>query len=1022
MKKKSKDQRWRWICAGSLLLASLSGNLEASGLSHPDVNPMEVSQTVRKLRGTILDTNGTPVIGASISVKGTTTGTISDMNGVFTLDVKNGDILEISFIGYLSHTVKVGTQTDLQVVLKEDTQALDEVVVVGYGVQKKSVMTAAISRVTSDDLEKLTPTRVEDVLRGKVSGVSIMQNSGQPGAESRVRIRGTGTINDSNPLYIVDGMPLEGGVDYLNPQDIQSIEVLKDAASAAIYGSRAANGVILVTTKSGKKGKAVVNYDFSIGWQNPWRKMSVLNATEYETIMNEAYVNAGMDPIYDDPSKAGVGTNWQNEIYNENAPIMNHQASISGGGDKGSYFLSFGYLDQEGIVGGKDKSDYKQYSLRFNNTYNVFENKANKFFRSFKVGTNLGYTRIISKGISENDNFSGPLASAVMTPPNESVYLENPSAEDLAYYEKNYPGYVKDDEGRIYNVIENQEIVNPVAMMQTLNNNKDWDKFVGSVWGELEVFENLTFKTSLSTDMAFWGERNWFPVSYLIIKISVMNKYIYLLAVVFGLSGCNDFLELSPTNKVIETDYYKTQEDLTEALVAAYDPLKWNAYNAYSSYELVSNIMSDDAETGGSTVSDQPQLQRVNDFTNWVTPTNLPEGLWGRSYEGVNRANIVIEKCPLLPEGTMSEELRDRYVAEAHFLRVFYYFQLWRFFGYIPYYETNLGLDDITTVPQLQPDEVYAKLIEDLDNNVIGKLPKIVPANEKGRATNGAAIAMKARIVLYQNDDTKMKEIASQLKELITDPAYQYDLIPDYKVLFDDEYEWCKESVFEVNYTEIGNSNDWAGKANQGNSDIIMLGARGLKDPNNVYVEGWGFAPVTKALNDAFLSNDPRKWTTIIDHEEFRAEGGTVSSDVNQYTGYSVRKYHPRAGYSSTVGTEALNYKNNYRVIRFSDVLLMASEALLRSGGSVGEAQDYYARVVKRAMGDDYKVPAVSLDNIYKERRYEFAMEGIRYWDLVRTNQAKDFIKGWDDTKKYLPIPQSEIDKSDGHLVQNPHF
>ena len=461
-----------------------------------------------------------------------------------------------------------------------------------------------------------------------------------------------------------------------------------------------------------------------------------------------------------------------------------------------------------------------------------------------------------------------------------------------------------------------------------------------------------------------------------------MNKYIYLLAVVFGLSSCNDFLELSPTNKVIETDYYKTQEDLTEALVAAYDPLKWNAYNAYSSYELVSNIMSDDAETGGSTVSDQPQLQRVNDFTNWVTPTNLPEGLWGRSYEGVNRANIVIEKCPLLPEGTMSAELRDRYVAEAHFLRVFYYFQLWRFFGYIPYYETNLGLDDITTVPQLQPDEVYAKLIEDLDNNVIGKLPKVVPANEKGRATNGAAIAMKARIVLYQNDDTKMKEIASQLKELITDPAYQYE----------------------------------------GNSDIIMLGARGLKDPNNVYVEGWGFAPVTKALNDAFLPDDPRKWTTIIDHEEFRAEGGTISSDVNQYTGYSVRKYHPRAGYSSTVGTEALNYKNNYRVIRFSDILLMASEALLRSGGSVGEAQDYYARVVKRAMGDDYKVPTVSLDNIYKERRYEFAMEGIRYWDLVRTNQAKDFIKGWDDTKKYLPIPQSEIDKSDGHLVQNPHF
>lgn len=501
-----------------------------------------------------------------------------------------------------------------------------------------------------------------------------------------------------------------------------------------------------------------------------------------------------------------------------------------------------------------------------------------------------------------------------------------------------------------------------------------------------------------------------------------MNKYICICTLALAFSSCSDFLDLSPTDKIIETEYYKTQEDLTEALVAAYDPLKWNAYNGYSSYELVSNILSDDAEAGGATVSDQPQFQRANDFTNWVTPTNLPEGLWGRSYEGINRANLVIERCPLLADEVMPKDLKDRYVAESHFLRVFYYFQLWRFFGYIPYYETNLGLDDITSVPQLQPDEVYAKLIEDLDNNVIGKLPKTVPAEEKGRVTNGAAIALKARMVLYQNDESRMKEIAAQLKELITDSEYQYDLIPDYKVLFDDEYEWCKESVFEVNYTEIGNSNDWAGRENQGNSDIIMLGARGIKDPKGVYVEGWGFAPVTKALNDAFLPNDPRKWTTIIDHEAFVAEGGTVNSDANQYTGYSVRKYSPRVGYSSTTGTEALNYKNNYRVIRFSDVLLMASEALLRSGGSISEAQDYYSRVVKRAMGEDYIVSTVSLENIYKERRYEFAMEGIRYWDLVRTNQAKDFLPGWDETKKYFPIPQSEIDKSDGHLIQNPYF
>ena len=299
MKKKSKDQRWRWICAGSLLLASLSGNLEASGLSHPDVNPMEVSQTVRKLRGTILDTNGTPVIGASISVKGTTTGTISDMNGVFTLDVKNGDILEISFIGYLSHTVKVGTQTDLQVVLKEDTQALDEVVVVGYGVQKKSVMTAAISRVTSDDLEKLTPTRVEDVLRGKVSGVSIMQNSGQPGAESRVRIRGTGTIGEGSsgaPLILIDGM--EGDLNTVNPQDIENISVLKDAAASSIYGSRAPFGVILVTTKSGKKGKTSVNYNNSFRISTPVNMPKMMDSYTFANFMNAGSLNQGGGLIF----------------------------------------------------------------------------------------------------------------------------------------------------------------------------------------------------------------------------------------------------------------------------------------------------------------------------------------------------------------------------------------------------------------------------------------------------------------------------------------------------------------------------------------------------------------------------------------------------------------------------------------------------------------------------------------------------------------------------------------------------
>ena len=208
-----------------------------------------VTQQTKQISGKVTDTNGEPIIGVNIMVQGTNNGTITDLDGMFRLDVPAGAILQVSYIGYLQQIIAVGDKQNFAIVLKEDTQNLDEVVVVGYGIQKKSIVTAAISRVTSKDLSNATPTRVEDVLKGKISGVQITQNSGQPGTSSVVRIRGIGTINNSDPLYIVDGMPVSSGIDYLNPKDIESIEVLKDASSAAIYEARAANGVILVTTK-----------------------------------------------------------------------------------------------------------------------------------------------------------------------------------------------------------------------------------------------------------------------------------------------------------------------------------------------------------------------------------------------------------------------------------------------------------------------------------------------------------------------------------------------------------------------------------------------------------------------------------------------------------------------------------------------------------------------------------------------------------------------------------------------------
>ncbi|MBO7641162.1 MAG: TonB-dependent receptor plug domain-containing protein, partial [Bacteroidales bacterium] len=247
-----------------------------------------VSAYAQQVRGTVTDEAGEPVIGAGVLVQGTTVGTTTDVDGTYILDrVPANAVLVVSSIGYETQSEAVNGRSVINFVLREDALLLDDVVVVGYGVQKKSVVTASISKVDGDQLNTVKASTINDALKGKVSGVQITQASGQPGSGSQIKIRGIGTVNNSDPLYIVDGMPVDGGIDYLNPTDIQSVEILKDAASAAIYGARAANGVVLVTTKSGSKGKATITYNGSYGWQNPWRKKEVLNAKEYMTIMNE---------------------------------------------------------------------------------------------------------------------------------------------------------------------------------------------------------------------------------------------------------------------------------------------------------------------------------------------------------------------------------------------------------------------------------------------------------------------------------------------------------------------------------------------------------------------------------------------------------------------------------------------------------------------------------------------------------------------------------------------------------------
>ena len=509
--------RMTGITAISLLCCVPGSYAETAGIEENGPAQIEsITQQQVKVTGTVLDETGEPIIGANVIVKGTTRGIITDLDGAFSLDVAPNEILQISYIGYLPQEITLNGRTSLTIQLKEDTQALEEVVVVGYGVQKKSVVTAAISSVKSEDLGKVTPTRLENVLKGQVSGVQISSHSGQPGSDASVSIRGIGTINDASPLYIIDGMAVEGGLRNLNPTDIESIEILKDAASAAVYGARAANGVVLVTTKSGKVGKPRISYEVSVGFQNPWRKKDVLNAEQYMMYRNDMSLNGGGESIYSEGdimaarNGQSINTNWQDEVFNKNAPVMNHQVSVTGGNDKGSYYISLGYFDQEGIIGGNyGVSNYDRWTLRSNNKYEILNEEQNRsFLNKVVVGSNISYARAKRTEVpgGTNSEFGSVLGSAITMSPLVSVYA---SDEEAAQILKEHPHAVTDKNGRVFSLPPGgfQEIVNPIALMNRPNRTKhNEDKLIGSFFAEVDIVKGLKFKTSYGFDLAFWGK------------------------------------------------------------------------------------------------------------------------------------------------------------------------------------------------------------------------------------------------------------------------------------------------------------------------------------------------------------------------------------------------------------------------------------------------------------------------------------------------------------------------------------
>lgn len=465
----------------------------------------------RTVSGVVKDSEtGEAIPGVNVLVKNTSTGTITDGDGNYSLDVRsNEDVIVFSFVGFEKQEILVGTQSVINVSMITDLSTLEEVVVVGYGEQKKSVVTGAISSVKSDELSSMPITRVEQALQGRVSGVTIASNSGQPGSAATVRVRGITSLNNNDPLWIVDGVVVDnGGIGFLNQSDIESIEVLKDAASSAIYGTRAASGVVLITTKRGKSGDLKVEYNGFYGVSSPARKLDMLNATQYATLRNEMAAAAGLPLPFANPATLGEGTDWQDAIFNNNAKRQNHELSFSGGNDKSTFYSSFGYLDQQGIVA-TDISNYERLSARFNSTH--------KIKKWLTVGQTLGYSFTKSIGIGNtNSEFGGPLSSAINLDPITPLIEMNPALYNQAPYANN-PA-VKDENGNYYGLssIVGQELTNPLAYMKTrLGNNSKANDFVGNIYAEIEPVTGLKFRSNFGAKLAFWGSESFTPIYYL---------------------------------------------------------------------------------------------------------------------------------------------------------------------------------------------------------------------------------------------------------------------------------------------------------------------------------------------------------------------------------------------------------------------------------------------------------------------------------------------------------------------------
>jgi TonB-linked SusC/RagA family outer membrane protein len=420
------------------------------------------------ISGAVKDQKGLPLPGVSVRIKNSTNGTTSNVDGMYQIKAPQNGILVISYLGFSTQEVPINGKSKIDITLIEDIAKLDEVVVIGYGTVKRKNLNYATSEVSAKSIEDRPITNLQQAIQGRAAGVTVIQPSGKPGGALSLRVRGYGSLNGSNdPLYVIDGVQLLSN-DGINPNDIENITILKDAAATAIYGANGANGVVLITTKSGSANKTQISFESYYGFQNVTKKLSVLGAKDFAKLINEERTNVGQQPFIADINNLQYNTNWQNEIYRQGAQ-QNYQLSATGGSEKYKYYLSGGWNAEDGTLA---PASFGRYSIRFNQTANLYP--------KLKIGSNFAVSRINSVDVADNNrvNQAGVVLSALSTPP--TIPIQN---ADGTYPQNPY-----------------QALENPVAITRGADNTSFTNKILGNVFAEYQLPADLKIRSTFGVE------------------------------------------------------------------------------------------------------------------------------------------------------------------------------------------------------------------------------------------------------------------------------------------------------------------------------------------------------------------------------------------------------------------------------------------------------------------------------------------------------------------------------------------